>query len=69
MASNSVISTTFGDKEIDQLGLTNAQELLYAIVPVDSTIRIFETETIKEISSTKVPGSLKYLAVSKNNYE
>lgn len=69
LASNSIISTTMWDKEIDQIGLTNANELLYAVVPVDSTLSIFETETVKEISSTKVEGSLKYLAVSKNNYQ
>lgn len=69
LASNSIISTTIWDKEIDQIGLTNANELLYAVIPVDSTVSLFETETVKEISSIKVEGSLKYLAVSKNNYQ
>ncbi len=58
---------TFGE-EIDKLGITNAGELLYAVTPGDSSLHIIETKTMMEISSTKINGSLKYVAVSKNNY-
>ncbi len=57
----------FGN-EIDKLGITNSGELLYAVTPSDSSLHIVETETMKEISNVKINGSLKYIAVSKNNY-
>lgn len=58
---------TFG-QEIDKLGITNSGELLYAVTPGDSSLHIIETKTMREISKTKINGSLKYIAVSKNNY-
>ncbi|NOX19472.1 MAG: hypothetical protein GXO87_14490 [Chlorobi bacterium] len=54
--------------EIDKVGLTNSDELLYTVVPSDSTVKILEAKTLRTISETKLPGSLKYIAVSKNNY-
>jgi len=54
--------------EIDKAGLTNSGELLYAVVPSDSTVKVMEAKTLRSISETKLPGSLKYIAVSKNNY-
>ncbi len=56
------------DKDIDKLGLTSADELLYAVVPGDTTLQVIETKTLKNITEVKLNGSLKYLAVSKNNY-
>ena len=57
----------FGE-EIDKLGITNSGELLYAVSPSDSSLHIIDTKTMREISETKINGSLKYIAVSKNNY-
>ncbi len=58
---------TFGE-EIDKLGITNSGELLYAVTPGDSSLHIIDTKTMREITKTKIKGSLKYVAVSKNNY-
>lgn len=55
--------------EVDQIGLTTAEELLYAVVPSDSTVKMVETKTMRNISQTKVNGSLKYVAVSRSNYK
>jgi YVTN family beta-propeller protein len=54
--------------EIDQLAATSGGELLYAVTAADSSLHIIETKTLREISSVKIGGSLKYIAVSKNNY-
>lgn len=54
--------------QVDQLRLTSAEELLYAVTPIDSTVQVIETKTMKNITSTKVNGSLKYLAITNNNY-
>jgi Bacterial Ig-like domain len=54
--------------QVDQLKLTSAEELLYAVTPVDSTVKVIETSTMNRISSTKVGGSLKFLAITNNNY-
>lgn len=54
--------------QVDQLKLTEAEELLYAVTPVDSTVQVIETRTMNRITSTKVNGSLKYLALTNNNY-
>jgi hypothetical protein len=54
--------------QVDQLKLTAAEELLYAVTPVDSTVQVIETRTMNRITSTKVNGSLKYLAITNNNY-
>ncbi len=56
------------DKDIDKLGLTAANELIYAVVPNDTTVQIIETKTLKTLTEAKLSGSLKYIAVSKNNY-
>ncbi len=54
--------------EIDQVAITDGGELLYAVTPADSSLHIIETKTLREISSVKIGGSLKYVAVSKRNY-
>jgi hypothetical protein len=54
--------------EIDQLAATYGGELLYAVTASDSSLHIIETKTLREISTVKIGGSLKYIAVSKNNY-
>ena len=54
--------------EVDQMKLTASDELIYAVIPRDSTIKIVETNTMQMISEAKVNGSLKYLAVTKKNY-
>ena len=66
--SNTVADHLEWEYQVDQLRLTSAEELLYAVTPIDSTVQIIETKTMKRISSTKVDGSLKYLAITKNNY-
>ncbi len=66
--SNSVISKLEWEYQVDQLKLTSAEELLYAVTPIDSTIQVIETKTMRNITSMKVNGSLKYLAVTNNNY-
>jgi hypothetical protein len=55
-------------EEIDQLAITDGGELLYAVTPGDTSLHIIETKTLREISSVKITGSLKYVAVSKRNY-
>ncbi len=68
-ASTYAIENVFQfSEEIDKLSITNAGELLYAVTPGDSSLHIIETKTLREITSVKIPGSLKYIAVSKNNY-
>lgn len=54
---------------MEEMDLTNGDELLYTITPQDSTVHILETRTLKVLSRVKVPGSLKYIAISKNNYQ
>lgn len=66
--SNSVSDHLEWEYQVDQLKLTSAEELLYAVTPVDSTVQVIETSTMNRITSTKVTGSLKYLAITKNNY-
>ncbi len=68
LATQSVVNELIWERDLDQIGLTSADELLYAITPQDSTLQIIETKTLKNISQVKVPGSLKYIAVSKKNY-
>ena len=68
VASNTVADHLEWEYQVDQLRLTSAEELLYAVTPVDSTVQIIETKTMKRLSSAKVGGSLKYLALTKNNY-
>ncbi len=61
-------NTLVWDKDIDKVALTAADELIYAVVPNDTTVQIIEAKTLQKISSVKLNGSLKYLAVSKKNY-
>ncbi len=68
VSSNTVADHLEWEYQVDQLRLTSAEELLYAVTPIDSTVQIIETKTMKRISSAKVGGSLKYLAITKNNY-
>lgn len=56
------------EKNVDQMKLTSAEELIYAVTPTDSTIQVIETKTMKNITEAKVKGSLKYLAITNNNY-
>ena len=66
--SNSVSGHLEWEYQVDQLKLTAAEELLYAVTPVDSTVQVIETKTMERITSSKVGGSLKYLALTNNNY-
>ncbi|HEY6906248.1 MAG TPA: Ig-like domain-containing protein [Ignavibacteriaceae bacterium] len=68
VSSNTITGSLEWEYQVDQLKLTSAEELLYAVTPVDSSIQIIETKTMKRISSSKVNGSLKYLAITNNNY-
>ncbi len=64
----SVAEIMVWEKDIDKIALTAASELIYAVTPNDSTVQIIEAKTLKNITSVKLNGSLKYLAISKNNY-
>jgi hypothetical protein len=66
--TNSITGQLEWGYQVDQLKLTAAEELLYAVTPVDSTVQVIETKTMNRITSTKVNGSLKYLAITNNNY-
>ena len=66
--SNSISGHLEWEYQVDQLKLTAAEELLYAVTPVDSTVQVIETKTMERITSSKVGGSLKYLAITNNNY-
>ncbi len=68
VSTNTVADHLEWEYQVDQLRLTSAEELLYAVTPIDSTVQVIETKTMKRISSAKVDGSLKYLAITKNNY-
>lgn len=68
VSSNTISGQLEWAYQVDQLKLTSAEELLYAVTPIDSTIQVIETKTMKNITSTKVSGSLKYLAITNNNY-
>lgn len=54
--------------QVDQLKLTASEELIYAVTPVDSTVQVIETKTMHNITSAKVNGNLKYIAITNNNY-
>jgi DNA-binding beta-propeller fold protein YncE len=54
--------------QVDQMKLTASEELLYAVTPVDSTVQVIETKSMHNITSAKVEGSLKFLAITNNNY-
>jgi len=66
--NRSIVDQLEWDKEIDRIALTSAEELIYAVVPSDSTVRIIETSSMREITQTKVNGSLKYITVTNKNY-
>jgi len=54
--------------QVDQMKLTAAEELIYAVTPVDSTVKVIETKTMHNITSAKVSGNLKYIAITNKNY-
>jgi hypothetical protein len=66
--TNSIVGKLEWEYQVDQLKLTAAEELLYAVTPVDSTVQVIETKTMKNITSSKVEGNLKYLAITNKNY-
>lgn len=66
--SNEVIGNLEWEYQVDQLKLTAAEELIYAVTPVDSTVQVIETSSMHRITSSKVDGNLKYLAITNNNY-
>jgi len=55
--------------QVDKMKLTAADELLYCVTPVDSTIKIVSADQLQQISQAKVNGSLNYLAITKKNYQ
>ncbi|WP_456408239.1 Ig-like domain-containing protein [Caldithrix abyssi] len=69
LASQTIVDQLIWEKDMEEMDLTHGDELLYAITPQDSTVQIIETRTLKPLSQVKVPGSLKYIAISKNNYQ
>ncbi len=66
--SKNIVGKLEWQYQVDQLKLTAAEELLYAVTPVDSTVQVIETKTMRQITSAKVEGSLKYLAITNKNY-
>lgn len=66
--SHSIVGKLEWEYQVDQLKLTSAEELLYAVTPVDSTVQVIETKTMKNITSVKVEGNLKFLAITNKNY-
>jgi hypothetical protein len=66
--SDAIVGNLEWEYQVDQLKLTAAEELLYAVTPVDSTVQVIETKTMKNITSSKVEGNLKFLAITNKNY-
>jgi hypothetical protein len=66
--SNLIVGHLEWEYQVDQLKLTAAEELIYAVTPIDSTIQVIETKSMHRITSSKVDGNLKYLAITNNNY-
>lgn len=66
--TNNIVGHLEWAYQVDQLKLTAADELLYAVTPVDSTVQVIETGSMQNITSVKIEGNLKYLAITKNNY-
>ncbi len=55
-------------KTLNAVAATAAGELLYVVAPVDSSVAVVETSTMTRISQFKIPGALKRVAVSVQNY-
>jgi len=68
VSTNTIVGHLEWEYQVDQLKLTSSEELLYAVTPVDSTVQVIETKSMHRITSAKVKGSLKYLAVTNKNY-
>lgn len=68
IGTNTIVGHLEWEYQVDQLKLTAAEELLYAVTPIDSTVQVIETSSMHNITNVKVGGNLKYLAVTKNNY-
>jgi DNA-binding beta-propeller fold protein YncE len=66
--SHAVAERLEWEYQVDQLKLTTSEELLYAVTPVDSTVQVIETKSMHRITSAKVEGSLKFLAITNKNY-
>ncbi len=66
--SNTIVDKIDWTYQVDQLKLTAADELIYAITPIDSTVQVIETNSMHKITNTKVNGSLKFLAITNKNY-
>ena len=66
--SKAIVNKLEWEYQVDQIKLTAAEELLYAVTPADSTVQVIETGTMNKISDFKIDGSLKYLAITNNNY-
>jgi len=66
--SNTIVGHLEWEYQVDQLKLTAAEELIYTVTPIDSTVQVIETSSMHRITSSKVDGNLKYLAITNNNY-
>jgi len=66
--SNTIVGHLEWEYQVDQLKLTAAEELIYAVTPIDSTVQVIEKKSMHRITSSKVDGNLKYLAITNNNY-
>lgn len=67
-STNGIAEHLEWEYQVDQMKLTAAEELIYAVTPVDSTVQVIETKTMRNITSAKVNGNLKYLAITNKNY-
>jgi Bacterial Ig-like domain len=67
-ATNEIAEHLEWEYQVDQLKLTAGEELIYAVTPSDSTVQVIEAKTLHNITSAKVNGNLKYIAITKNNY-
>ena len=68
ISTNTIAGHLDWEYQVDQLKLTNAEELIYAVTPIDSTIQVIETKSMHRITSSRVDGNLKYLAITNSNY-
>ncbi|MGQ9798400.1 MAG: Ig-like domain-containing protein [Ignavibacterium sp.] len=66
--SKNIVNKIDWQYQADQIKLTAAEELIYAVTPTDSTVQVVETKSMNKITEIKVNGSLKFLAITNKNY-
>jgi YVTN family beta-propeller protein len=66
--SHAIISQLELGRTASGIDVTAADEILYIVTPNDSTAQIIATGTMKVLRNTKIPGILKRVAISVDNY-